>query len=153
MTCSLETSVVQPPQPHDLLNYRTCSFVPVAENTKGNVLPRLSTVGSGSLLPCYLTEKPSADKAEDRADQRTEHREPEGDVGNDRAMCLYICAHLFAKRRPGARPDLLSCSGRGAASPGQCSATDEFARASPQRFCRCLPASSVFHRRGRNAVK
>jgi len=53
------------------------------------------TIDSRSFLPCHLTEKPSTYKAEDRADQRTEHREPEGDVGNERAMCLYICAHLF----------------------------------------------------------
>jgi len=59
------------------------------------VLPQFSTGGSGSLLTCYLTEKPSADKAEDRTDQRTEHGKPEGDVGNQRAMCLCICAHLF----------------------------------------------------------
>src|SRR5439155_26110545 len=57
-------------------------------------------------------------------------------------VCISVLIY-FPKLRPGARPDLLSCSRRGAASLGQCSATGEFARASPQNSGRCLPASSV----------
>jgi hypothetical protein len=34
-----------------LLNYRTCSFVPVAEDTKGNVLSRFSTVVLAAFYP------------------------------------------------------------------------------------------------------
>ena len=47
-------------------------------------------------LVCLQTEKPRAQNSENHAEQRTEHGEPDGDVGSQRAMCFYICSHLFS---------------------------------------------------------
>jgi hypothetical protein len=42
-----------------------------------------------AFLNRQVTEKPRAQQSDDQADQRAKHREPEGDVGDQRAMCFH----------------------------------------------------------------